>query len=99
MNTNTILIIVISLIVAAGAYWFFFTGEGNEPSLSVNTTENPTQARFQTLVRELQSISLDASIFTEPRFMVLMDLTTPVTPETVGRLDPFAPVSAVNKNE
>lgn len=99
MNTNTILIIVIALIVAGGAYWFFFTGTGNEPPLSVTVTENAAQTRFQTLVRELQVISLDTDIFLEPRFMALVDLTTTVTPETVGRLDPFAPVSSVSTNE
>lgn len=96
MKTNTIIIIVATVVVAAGAYWFFFTGTGNDQPLTAISTENEAQARFQTLVNELQPISFDTSIFSDARFMSLVDITTPITPETIGRLDPFAPVPGVS---
>ena len=97
MKTNTIILIIAVLIVAAGAYWYFFTGTGNEAPLSVLSTENQAQTRFQTLVSELRPVLFNTNIFSEPRFMALIDLATPIAPETAGRLDPFAPVPAVNE--
>lgn len=97
MKPNTIILIVATLVVAGGAYWYFFTGTGNEPPLTVGTADNQAQSRFQTLVSELRSISFNTDIFSEPSFMALVDLTTPVTPETIGRLDPFAPVPGVSE--
>ncbi len=93
LKSNTILIIISTLVVAAGAYWYFFAGTGNETPLSVETTGSITQARFQSLSSQLQPISFDTKIFSDSRFMVLIDLTTPLTQDPSGRVDPFAPVS------
>ena|SRR3989344_6029087 len=98
MKPNTVILIIATLIVAVGAYWYFFTGTGNEPPLTTTgAADNQAQSRFQTLLSELQPVSFNTNIFSEPRFMALVDLATPVAPETVGRLDPFAPVSDVKE--
>lgn len=97
MRPNTITLIIVTLIVAVGAYWYFFTGTGNEPPLTTGAVDNQAQSRFQTLLSELQPVSFNTNIFSEPRFMALVDLATPVAPETIGRLDPFAPVSDVKE--
>ena len=97
IDSNTTLIIIATLIVAAGAYWYFFTGTGNQPPLTATTAvENQAQSQFQTLVSELQPISFDTKIFSDPRFMALVDLATPIAPESAGRLDPFASISGVS---
>lgn len=96
MKSNTIILIIATLIVALGAYWFFFTDTGNEPPLTTTSTDNELQLRFQTLVSQLQPISFNTSIFAEPRFMALVDLATPITPEVAGRSDPFAPIPGVS---
>jgi len=96
MKSNTIILIIATLIVAAGAYWYFFTGTGNEPPLTTTLVENEAQMQFQILVSELQPISFNTSIFSEPRFMALINLATPITPEPAGRLDPFAPIPGVS---
>lgn len=96
MNTNTLILIVATLLVAGGAYWYFFAGTGNEPPLTASTTENVAQAQFQALVGELKPISFNTAIFDNPRFLALIDLTTPILPETTGRLDPFAPIPGVS---
>ena len=57
---------------------------------------NPAQSQFQTLVSELQSVSFDTKIFSDPRFTSLVSLATPVAVETVGRADPFASISGVS---
>lgn len=94
MKTNTILIIVGTLIVAALAYWYFFTGTGNQPPLSTDVPTNQAQMQFETLVGELQPVSFNTGIFSDTRFNALVDITTPVAPESIGRLDPLAPISA-----
>ena len=96
MNTNTTILVVATIVVALGAYWFFFTGTEEELPLTAISSENEAQTRFQTLVSQMQPISFDTKIFSDPRFMALVDLATPVTPETAGRLDPFAPVPGVS---
>lgn len=91
LDSNTILLIIVTLIIAAGAYWYFFTGTGNQPPLTATTaTENKAQTQFQALVTALTPISFDTAIFSDPRFTVLSDLTTQITPEPSGRVDPFA---------
>jgi len=93
MKSNTVILIVVSLLVAAGAYWYFFTGTGNLPPLTVTSAQvSQAQTQFQMLVSQLQPISFNTDIFSDARFNALVDLTTPVSPETSGRLDPFAPL-------
>ncbi|MHB8660524.1 MAG: hypothetical protein ACYC75_01085 [Minisyncoccota bacterium] len=97
MKSNTIIIIVVTLLTAAGAYWYFFTGTGNQPPLSTdNTTTSQAQLQFETLVGQLQPITFDTSIFSDARFNALVDITTPVSPEPIGRVDPLAPIPGVS---
>lgn len=94
-DSNTILIIIATLVVAAGAYWFFFTGTGNEPPLTATVAGNQAQTEFQTLVSELQPISFNTKIFSDARFAALVSLATPVAEENSGRSDPFASIPGV----
>lgn len=96
LNTNTIILAIAALAVAAAAYWYFFTGTGNEPPLSVTAENSEVQARFEALVSQLQPITFNTGIFSDSRFAALVDLATPVAPETIGRLDPFAPVPGIS---
>lgn len=96
IDSNTTLIIIATLIVAAGAYWYFFTGTGNAPPLTVTAIENQDQTQFQALVSQLQTITFDTKIFSDPHFRSLVDLATPISPESAGRLDPFAPIAGVS---
>ena len=99
MKSNKSTTIIIVLIAAAGAYWYFFTGGTSEQlPVTVAETGNQAQTRFQTLVGALTPISFDTKIFSDPRFNALVDLTAPVSPETIGRLDPFAPIAGLSGN-
>lgn len=95
-TTNIFFIILSACIVAAGAYWFFFMNVSNEAPVSQGAAQGAAQAQFQMLVSQLQPISLDPSIFTDPRFTSLHDLTTQISPESAGRVDPFAAVAGVS---
>lgn len=96
IDSNTTLLILATLVVAAGAYWYFFTGTGNEAPLTAVVVENEAQTQFQALVSELQPISFDTSIFSDEHFMALVDLSTPIAPESAGRIDPFAVIPGVS---
>ncbi|HUY05366.1 MAG TPA: hypothetical protein VMV62_01460 [Candidatus Paceibacterota bacterium] len=96
MKSNTTVVVILTLLIAAGAYWYFFMGSSNQPPLTSSVpVQNAAQTRFQTLVSELQPISFNTAIFSDPKFTSLVDLATPVSPEPTGRLDPFAPVPGV----
>lgn len=92
-NAKNIGIAVAAVIVLGGVYWYFFTGgqEGTDPAIGVVGVGSPIETRFLELAGELQPVSFDTKIFSDPRFAALTDLTTPIAPETSGRTDPFAP--------
>lgn len=93
LNQKTILYSVLALVVAGGLYWYFFTGSSTEDAPLSSTSAAPgnsAQIQFRALVTKLQQLSFDTSIFEDPRFNALVDLTTPVSPESAGRPDPFA---------
>lgn len=95
-STNTL--IILGAVVAAGAaYWFFFTGTGNQPTLTNTGTSTPMQAQFDALSGELGQISFDTSIFSDPRFKALTSFSAPTTSgpttsEPKGRTDPFSQI-------
>ncbi|MDP1690201.1 MAG: hypothetical protein Q8L52_03305 [bacterium] len=96
MKTNTIFIIIVTLAVTVFSYWYFFTETGNQPPLSIGAPPtNQAQMQFEALVGELQPVSFNTNIFSDARFNALVDITTPVAPESFGRLDPLAPLSSV----
>ncbi|MDO8566856.1 MAG: hypothetical protein Q7R58_01745 [bacterium] len=96
MKSNTIILVAAALVIAAGVFWYYSTKTGNEPPLTSLPTENQAQTRFQMLVSELRPITFNTGIFSESRFMALVDLATPISPEAIGRLDPFSASLGVN---
>lgn len=94
MKSNTTLIIS-TLIIAGTVYWYFFTGTENQLPLTENVAEDPAQTQFWLLVSELP-LSFDTKIFSDTRFNALIDITTQISPESLGRLDPFATIQGVS---
>jgi flagellar basal body-associated protein FliL len=96
MKSSIISTIIVVIVLAAGAYWYFFVGTGNQAPLTTSAPSgNAAQTQFQALVSELQPISFNTTIFSDPKFSALVNLATAITPEPAGRLDPFAPVASV----
>jgi hypothetical protein len=94
-SANTLFIVLTALIASGGAYWYYQMANEAGPTLSQDTGQNAAQVEFQTLVTELEPISFDTTVFSDPRFIALTDLTTSIAPEQSGRTDPFAPVAGV----
>lgn len=90
--------IIIGIIVIGGgffAYTYFFTGD-NAPQLLTSerseTAATAVGAEILALLRDLRSIRLDDSIFSDPVFQGLEDFGQPLVPEPLGRNNPFAPI-------
>lgn len=96
LNLNTLFLIIATVAVLGGGYWYFFTGGGTQPSLSSEVTvQGGARAQFEVLIGQLEPITFDLAVLSDSRFKALVDLATPVTLEPVGRTDPFAPVPGV----
>ncbi len=96
LNSNNTMMIGAAILVLAGGYWFFFTGSNtNNVPLTVGTTQSVVETQFQALAGQLSPITFNTDIFSDPRFKSLVDISTPVQPESIGRADPFAPVPGV----
>ncbi len=94
MKSSTLLLIIVTLLLAGGVYWYFSISGGTQPSLTITPgSQSSTQAKFAALVGQLQPITFATAIFSDPRFTALVDITTPIESETLGRTDPFAPPS------
>ena len=91
---NTIFLILASLVVAGGLYWYFFTGSpASELALSTTMpSQSAAQTQFDTLTSQLGPITFNLAVLTDPRFTALVDLTIPVDAEPIGITDPFAPI-------
>ena len=98
MKFNLTSVIIAMLVIVAGGYWYFFGQAGNEVPLTTSTAVDASQTQFQVLVSQLKPISFDTSIFSDPKFTALVDLSTPISPEPSGRSDPFAPLPGVSAN-
>lgn len=97
LNSNTIVIVILTIILLGGGYWFVTSSNSdNDKSLSAGADVNAKQLKFQTLARELEPIKFDTSIFKNPRFNSLVDISTSVVSEPVGRIDPFAPATGIS---
>jgi hypothetical protein len=98
MNPRTILLTVATLIIAFGVYEYFFAAPSDQPPLSTVETasESVAQVQFQDLVSKLTPITFHTDIFSDPAFLSLVSLSTSVTPEAAGRLDPFATIPGMS---
>lgn len=83
-------------------YSLFFPNGGDDSLLSSETTGRAgagvEQELLSTLV-ELRTIRLDDSVFSNPAFRSLEDFSVPLTPEPVGRDNPFAPIGSAASGE
>lgn len=97
LNLNTLFLIIATIVVLGGGYWYFFSGNVTQPPLSTGTAgaSSGAKAQFETLIGQLEPITFDLTVLHDPRFDALVDLATLVTPEPSGRTDPFAPVPGV----
>ncbi len=61
------------------------------PAESAYSNTSATGAQVLALLNRLQNITLDDSIFKSPAFANLQDWTVTITPQQVGRSNPYLP--------
>ncbi len=86
-------------IVLVVVGFFLYSSFSQAPGDILNTesgdlASNPGDKTFVETLLILHSVSLSGTIFSDPSFLRLKDFSTPITEETVGRTDPFAPLPA-----
>ena len=82
-------LITIALFVI---YSVYFTND-NSASLTQEGGANvAADTELLTLLLSLQSITLDDAIFSSPEFRSLIDLGKEISPEPIGRANPFRPI-------
>lgn len=95
MNKSTIILLIV-LVVGAFVYFFVigddtqdisFLLEGNSDGISDNVG-----AEVLALLQQIQSIEIDASVFSSPVYRTLRDYSVSIPPQNVGRQNPFAPI-------
>lgn len=97
-----ILIIGITVILFF-VYSYFFGGNESE-NLIESTVNAPTGAEaigsdiIQAL-SQIETLKLERNIFSDPVYRSLVDRSKVLTPEPVGRNNPFAPVGANSNND
>lgn len=91
---QNVLILLVVIVAGFIAYSIFFAHPEAAPltESSVAAAENPVDQELIALLLTLHSISLDTTLFTDPKFTSLKDFTRELVPEPVGRPNPFAPL-------
>jgi hypothetical protein len=93
------LALFLGAIVVLCALFFYFMSSST-PSAPILTSSAPTgspsadssdQELVSTLLA-LRAVTLSGTIFQDPAFISLIDFSTPIIPEPVGRDNPFAPL-------
>ncbi len=80
-------------IVLLGAYLVFFNNTADTSAISsAGAPASTAEVSFLNLVAQIDPLTFDTSIFSDPRFISLVDIRTAIVPEAKGRIDPFAPL-------
>ncbi len=94
---KNIFLVIGLIVVAFFAYRVFFGVDGIDASLLISDKSSISQGAvgqdLLQLINTLNNLELDESIFTDPVFRSLDDLSQDLTPEPSGRNNPFAPIS------
>jgi len=89
-NKNTTALVVILLLLGL-SYWFFLRGD--KPLISVTSTSSSQEIIGRELLIELQRLKslnqVNVNFFDSDVFKNLEDTTVSVTPQPIGRNNPF----------
>lgn len=99
-SKKTFLILIVIIAVALGAY-FYFKGEPDDSSISSLEAQNSPETadaqavgiRVLSLLNQINSLKIDASIFESAVYKTLVDYTITIPEQNVGRPNPFAPIA------
>jgi hypothetical protein len=100
-SKKNIIYIIIVVAVLATIYFYY---NGRNPSTSSETLSVETSReeeviinRIMSLLGQINSLNIDASLFASPSFQTLKDYSVQIPPVEVGRDNPFAPLPGMPK--
>lgn len=95
MSKTTGIAVVLGLLLLAAAAYLLLRPEASN-GVSSSAPASDAEAQFIALTSQLDPVTFDTHILTDPRFAALADIRTAIIPETLGRADPFAPLPGVS---
>jgi hypothetical protein len=101
IKQNKLLSIVAVLFVFGVAYYTFMSS-GNTAQPTLTSSDSAPSAQTQQLLvvlANLRTIRLDDAVFKDPVFLSLTDFGVVISPEAVGRRNPFAPFVGTSTNQ
>lgn len=98
LKNNKIIFLVILIIAAFVGYNFLFKKES--PTASDLAAESEQRQSGQSAIgrnlvaalSKLKSVAIDTAFFKDPIFNSLIDFNVQITPQEVGRNNPFSPI-------
>lgn len=88
---KNIIIGAVVIVAVFVLYRFFMGGEQDAPlTATAPVVQTGAQDDLLSLLLELKAISLSDELFTDPSFASLQDFTVRLSPEPIGRRNPFA---------
>lgn len=89
-NNKGIIMAIIIFIFAIGIYKLFFSTSAQS---STNTTSSVGKDVLD-LNANLQTVTLDRTLFGITAYKALIDFSTPIPLQTIGRHNPFSPIGS-----
>ncbi len=86
------LIVILGVVLLAFLGYYLYT-QNASAQLANGTVDNQVAietSQFLDRLVTLQGITLDGTLFADPRFQNLVDFSEPVVPQPVGRDNPFS---------
>lgn len=86
------LFVIIGLLLVAGlGFYLYSTGEIGPQANDIDFTLEAESAELVRRLNEVSRITIDSSVFSDPRFISLRSFASPVEQYPVGRSNPFLP--------
>ncbi len=83
--------LVLALLLAAGFFTYDYVSPYAVDAQSSDIIVTDTSLK---VLGRIESLKLDGTFFTDKTYLSLQDLSVDIVPQTAGRLNPFAPLSA-----
>lgn len=96
LSKKTLPYVALVVVVIGAAAYYMWGRPNTTPVVTADMQpQSASEATFLGLATELDTVSFESSIFSDPRFTVLKDIHTTVVAEPVGRRDPFGGLTGI----
>ncbi len=94
LKKNKVLVVGLCVLGVLILSWvFFFSGPTAAPLTSPSANDSPVTQSLLVTLSNLHTITLNGAIFSDSLFISLNDFGVVIPSQTVGRRNPFAPLS------